>query len=222
MILSARAFLFDFDGTLVNSAPLHEWAFRMVLSTVSPGLLDQFDYETIKGLTTRHSFVRLGIDDVATLDWCVSAKQRIYREAVAEGHLKAFPGARSILEAVDALGAESFVVSSGSAESVQRGLDSCGLRGYLAGVITAEDAPAGKPAPAPYLACLARFELDRASSIAVEDASAGVRSAQAAGLRVIGVHNPVIASAADSYFPDFYTMKLALEGASTSMVPASA
>ncbi len=222
MILSARAFLFDFDGTLVNSAPLHEWAFRMVLSTAAPSLLDEFDYESIRGLTTRHSFVRLGIDDAGTLDWSVAAKQRIYREAVASGHLKAFPGARSILEAVDAHGAESFVVSSGSAESVRLGLESCGLGNFFAGVITAEDAPAGKPAPAPYLACIARFGLDRSSSIAVEDASAGVRSAQAAGLRVIGVHNPVIAAAADDYFPDFYAMNLALHGASTATLSASA
>ena len=220
MILSARAFLFDFDGTLVNSAPLHDWAFRIVLATAAPAMLAQFDYELIKGLTTRSSFVRLGIEDAGTLDWCVAAKQRLYREAVAAGHLKAFPGARQMLEAVAARGAESFVVSSGSAESVRRGLALCGLCDYFVGVITAEDAPAGKPAPAPYLACLARFGLDCSSSIAVEDAAAGVRSAHAAGMRVIGMHNPAIASIADTYFADFHAMNLALDGNTNAMLLA--
>jgi len=36
MTLSARVFLFDFDGTLVDSGPLHAWAFREVLATAAP------------------------------------------------------------------------------------------------------------------------------------------------------------------------------------------
>ena len=212
MKLSARAFLFDFDGTLVDSAPLHAWAFREVLATAVPAARADFDYETLKGLTTRGAFTALGIADECTLDWCVASKQRLYREAARAGRLTTYPGARQILEDVRADAAASYVVSSGSAESVRCGLEACGLGGFFAGVISAEDAPAGKPAPAPYLACLARFGLDRSTAIAIEDALAGVKSAHAAGLPVIGVHNPAIASVADLYFPDFAAMSLGLSG----------
>jgi HAD superfamily hydrolase (TIGR01509 family) len=221
MSLSARAFLFDFDGTLVNSTPLHDWAFRVVLATAARDQLERFDYESIKGLTTRHSFLQLGIADQSTLDWCVAAKQRLYREAVTAGHLRSFPGARRVLELIDALGAASFVVSSGSAEAVHRGLDACGLQGYFEGIITAEDAPAGKPAPAPYQACLARFNLDRTSAIAVEDAPAGVQSAHAAGLQVAGVHDPAIAAITEFYFRDFDAMLRALGPAEPTTLTAS-
>lgn len=212
MNLAARAWLFDFDGTLADSTPLHDWAFREVLATAAPARLASFDYESIKGLTTRNSFVRLGIDDACILDWCVAAKQWLYRAALRAGRLKAYPGARRMLEMVRARGAESYVVSSGSAESVRLGLDSCDLRDFFAGIITAEDAPAGKPAPAPYLACLCRFGLQSSSAIAIEDAPAGVRSAHAAGLPVIGVHNAAIAAAVDHYFPDLVAMSAALSG----------
>ena len=212
MNFAARAWLFDFDGTLVDSGPLHDWAFRHVLATAAPEILAGFDYESIKGLTTRGSFVSLGIDDGPTLAWCVAAKQRLYREALRAGRLHAYPGARQMLEMVRAHHAESYVVSSGSADSVRLGLDSCDLRKFFAGIITAEDAPAGKPAPAPYLACLCRFGLEAESAIAIEDAAAGVRSAHAAGLPVIGVHNAAIAAAADRYFPDFAAMSAALDG----------
>ena len=210
MKLAARAWLFDFDGTLVDSTPLHDWAFREVLATAAPTLLAHFDYESIKGLTTRNSFMLLGIEDGATLDWCVAAKQRLYREALGDGRLRAFPGARKILELMRAHRDASYVVSSGSADSVRLGLASCDLNEFFAGVITAEDAPAGKPSPTPYLACLCRFGLQAESAIAIEDAASGVRSAHAAGLSVIGVHNPAIAAAADHYFPDFAAMSAAL------------
>jgi len=212
MNLAARAWLFDFDGTLVDSTPLHAWAFREILATAAPAILAGFDYELIKGLTTRRSFARLGIDDGPTLAWCIAAKQRLYREAVRTGRLHAYPGARQMLEMVRAHRGESYVVSSGSADSVRLGLNSCDLRGFFAGIITAEDAPAGKPSPAPYLACLCRFDLQAESAIAIEDAAVGVRSARAAGLRVIGMHNAAIAAAADRFFPDFAAMSAALDG----------
>jgi beta-phosphoglucomutase len=203
MKLAARAFLFDFDGTLVDSGPLHAWAFREVLASAAPATLTHFEYETIKGMTTRDSFARLGIGDACTLDWCVAAKQRLYREAVRCGRLRAYSGARQILETVRANRAKNYLVTSGSADSVRHALDSCGLEEFFAGVITAEDAPAGKPAPAPYLACLVRFGIHPVNAVAIEDSPAGVSSAQGAGLHVIGVHNPDIATTADLYFDDF-------------------
>ena len=39
MNFAARAWLFDFDGTLVDSTPLHDWAFRTVLETAAPVIL---------------------------------------------------------------------------------------------------------------------------------------------------------------------------------------
>ena len=112
-------FLFDFDGTLVNSSPLHERAFRQTLTEAAPRALRRFDYATLKGLTTRASFIRLGVTDDALLERCVALKQELYRTAVIRGRLKAFPQARAVLSAAIDHGRRNYLVTSGSADSVK-------------------------------------------------------------------------------------------------------
>jgi len=203
-------FLFDFDGTLANSAPLHERAFRKTLAEAAPRALRGFAYAPLKGLTTRASFIRLGITDEALRDRCVALKQELYRTAVARGRLKAFPQARAVLSAVVDQGRRNYLVTSGSAASIKLSLEALGLAEFFSGVITGDDAPEGKPAPHPYDTCLERFGLRRSDAIAIEDAPSGVASARAAGLRVIGVHNPAVAKLVDFYFDDLVALNGAL------------
>jgi HAD superfamily hydrolase (TIGR01509 family) len=198
--MRARDFLFDLDGTLADSSPLHAHAFRAVVARYAPAIISGFNYEPLKGLSTRTAFLSLGIGAGPLLDKCVAEKRRLYRDALNAGALMQLPGAVQALAAVRQRGGRNYLVTSGSGESVNLALDSLRLRDYFAGVITADDVSAGKPAPDPYLECLRRFDLDRQQAIAVEDAPAGVASAESAGLRVVGVHNLQIAATADFFF----------------------
>lgn len=207
--MRARDFLFDFDGTLADSSPLHAHAFRAALARHAPAILRDFDYEPLKGFSTRAAFLSLGAEG-PLLDKCVAEKRRLYREALSAGALTQLPGAARALAAVRERGGRNYLVTSGSSESVNLALDSLCLRDYFAGVITADDSPAGKPAPDPYLECLRRFGLDGRQTIAIEDASAGVVSARSAGLRVIGVHNPQIAATADFFFATLIQLAAAI------------
>jgi HAD superfamily hydrolase (TIGR01509 family) len=196
--MNARYFLFDLDGTLADSSPLHARAFRAVVAHYAPAISGDFDYEPLKGLSTRAAFLSLGIGE-SSLNKCVVEKRRLYRDALRAGALAASPGAVKALAAIRQRGGQNYLVTSGSAESVNLALESLRLRDYFAGVITADDTAAGKPAPDPYLECLRRFDLAPDNAIAVEDAAAGVASARSAGLRVIGVHNARIEEIADFF-----------------------
>ena len=77
-----RNLLFDFDGTLVDSASLHAEAYREALALTGSDEPRVFDYVPLKGFTTRAAFVQLGIVDAAALEACVARKQKLYREAV--------------------------------------------------------------------------------------------------------------------------------------------
>jgi HAD superfamily hydrolase (TIGR01509 family) len=200
MILQKKNLLFDFDGTLVDSAPLHEEAFRMTLASRRPDLLAVFDYPALKGLTTSESFGRIGIVEGDELDYCVRCKQETYRQFVHQGRLKLFSGVQSLFEAAQGAGCELFLVTSGSVGSVCGALKQLGIGNRFRGVVTAEDVPFGKPSPDPYLLCLKRFALTVAESVAVEDAPSGVVSARAAGLQVIGVNDPGIQPIVDCFF----------------------
>jgi HAD superfamily hydrolase (TIGR01509 family) len=208
--VSASHLLFDFDGTLVDSAALHDWAFREALAAAAPRALARFDYSDLKGLSTREACIRLGISERISLESCVARKRALYRSAVRAGRLSAFEDARGLLQAVLDLDGDNYLVTSGSAESVNLGLDQLDLRRFFAGIVTSDDRAAGKPNPDLYLRCLRNFGLGAADSIAVEDALAGVLSAKAAGLRVIGVHDSKIASSANFYFPTLSALGVAL------------
>ena len=77
-ILKNRSrFLFDLDGTLVDSAPAHAAAFRSVLADDWPRLAAEFRYDRVKGCTTRDVFLRIGVPpDWPGLDAAIERKQR--------------------------------------------------------------------------------------------------------------------------------------------------
>jgi HAD superfamily hydrolase (TIGR01509 family) len=218
---AARNFLFDFDGTLADSAPLHAGAFRAALAIEAPAALAGFDYEPLKGLSTREAFERLGVAGTERLLRCVARKRAAYRDAVRAGRLRAFRGARELLAALRRAGARSYLVTSGSSASVALALERLDLAGAFAGIVAGDDAARGKPAPDPYLECIRRYALDAAGSVAVEDAPSGVESARAASLRVIGVHNPAVAPLVDRYFPTLELLAAAIEDERGRQAPAS-
>lgn len=198
-----RNFLFDLDGTLVDSSPLHERAYRAVLAQRRADLLPRFSYAAVKAQTTRDGFRSLGIADEAELDAMVTYKRRHFRDAVSRRELIPMTGARELLTDLKHAAKRLFVVSSGSVLSVAAALEGTGLACYFEHVITADDVRRGKPAPDAFLLCLSRFALDPAASVAIEDAQAGVAAACAAGLAVIALHDPAAAAQADGFFPDF-------------------
>jgi HAD superfamily hydrolase (TIGR01509 family) len=176
------AFLFDLDGTLVDSAALHDQAFRQVLAESWPEGVAAFDYERVRGLSTEHALA--GAPEPVRGE-LIRAKRELYRRWVTEGRLQACRGAGELLQGLGGRGRGVYVVSSGSRESVTASLVACSLIGLVHGVITAEDAERAKPAPDLYLAALARFGLDRVACLAVEDAQAGVEAAREARIDVV-------------------------------------
>ena len=200
-MISAAFYLFDLDGTLVDSSPVHERAYRQVLADRHPDLLAGFDYKAVSGLTTLDAFRQLGLDDSRSREATV-AKQGLYRAAVNAGAVRALPGSGALLENIKARGAAIAIVTSASRASATRTLESTGLLAFADALITADDVTRGKPDPEPYRTALARLNADPARPIAVEDALSGIASAHAAGVKVIGVHEPAIRAQADIYFDD--------------------
>ena len=198
MLAGLRHFLFDLDGTLVDSSPLHEAAYRAVLAPHHARLLAGFDYPAIAGLPTPAALAQLGAaeQDIPLL---TQAKQAHYRGALQS--LKPLPGAAELLAMLRERGAQIAIVSSASRASAQAALAATGLAVPL--LVTAEDVASAKPAPDPYLAALTLLGAKPADSIAIEDALSGVFSARAAGLKVIGMHHEALRGLSDFYFSDF-------------------
>ena len=188
-LLTKECFLFDLDGTLVDSNSLHAEAFREVLASGSADVARRFDYGAVKGRPTGDVFEDLGFERGPELDAIVADKRERYRRAVAAGRLALMPGAAALLAFLAAKGRRLFVVTGGTRASATAALRSTGIASAMEGVVTGDDVPRGKPHPDVFEHCLRRFALERPRCVVVEDAASGISAARRAGLDVIAVHD---------------------------------
>ena len=82
------------------------------------------------------------------------------------------------------------VASSSNPELIEVVLDAAGLHDAIPVVVSSQEVARGKPAPDVYLEAARRLEVEPHACAAVEDSHNGIRSANAAGLRVIAIPNP--------------------------------
>lgn len=198
---NAQTWLFDLDGTLVNSAPLHEAAYCAVLAQQRPDLLVGFRYEDVAGLSTRDTFAAMGLDDGA-VQHLMGLKQRLYRNSIAS--LQAMPGAAALLERLQARGCVIGIVTGASRVSALQALQHTGLSDFVSTLVAADDVLHGKPDPEGFQAAMEALQADPARTLAIEDSETGVAAARAAGLTVLGVHNCSLHQQTHLFFDDLH------------------
>ncbi len=198
LLHGVTCFLFDLDGTLIDSSPCHERAFVRTLETDQPHLVDSFHYELHKGKSTRETFEDLGINDVDILSSMTEKKQSLYRQMVENGEVLAFPFAKELLTALSRSQYRSWVVTGASRRSADAALTRLGLRDFFEGIVTGDETERSKPAPDLYLKCLEDNAIQPICAIAIEDALPGIQSARAAGLSVMAVNNAEL-----SHLPEY-------------------
>jgi len=173
-LLQRQVYLFDLDGTLVDSDVLHATAFHEALLMHAPALVPSFSYELVRGLSTYSAFCALGIRQGAILDKLVSFKQTHYRSAVQRGLLEASLGAHALLERLRGSGRSLGLVTSGSRNSVETTLRATDLMKFFGQhIVTSDDVSMGKPAPDLYVTALSIFGYDKAFCVGVEDSEPG-------------------------------------------------
>lgn len=202
-----RAVVFDFDGVLANSEPLHFRGYRDVLAPRGVALTERSYYENYLGYDDIGAFRAIAGDfgvtftdaDIADL----VAKKAVRLEELEKSASVLFPGAREAIERMAAAG--PVAIASGALKGeILRVLDHEGLRGHFPIVVSAEDTPASKPDPAPYLLAAellaARHPgLQAAECVAIEDSKWGLLSARAAGMKTVGIsHTYPAAELADA------------------------
>jgi HAD superfamily hydrolase (TIGR01509 family) len=181
------AFLFDLDGTLVDSE--RENIESVVLAVRRHGA-EMSDEE--RQFVIGHSWNEIYAMVAHNHALAVPMHQLITEAVEEKRKLTGAVGFRPLPGAVDAVKrfartSKLAVVTGASTAEAIDALVGIGVRGYMETVVAAEDYTAGKPAPEPYARAIARLGVEARRSIAIEDATPGILSARAAGARVIGV-----------------------------------
>lgn len=189
------AVVFDLDGLLVDSEPVQQESFNVVLARYGVHLDDE-EFRPLVGRSTRENFAflkeRYGIgESIADL---LARKVLAYDALI--GRMRPMPGAVRLVRDLAAAGVRMAVASSSPGQVVRRSLAAAGFDGGLGIVVGGDEVARTKPAPDVYLRAVEVLGLAAGSCVAVEDSEAGVEAAVRAGLRCVAVPNRYTAGGA--------------------------
>lgn len=184
--MTLRALLFDLDGTLVHTDPLH---FRIWKEALARHGIEIDEAAYARRVSGRHNPEIVAdllpdLDDAAARAFAASKEAR-FREVGTD--LAPLPGVRALLRRARAAGLALGVVTNAPRRNAAFMLEVLGLADAFDAIGLGEDAEAAKPDPAPYRAMLARLDVAPGAAVAFEDSPSGVRSAVGAGLEVVGL-----------------------------------
>jgi beta-phosphoglucomutase family hydrolase len=187
------AYLFDCDGTIADSMPLHYIAWKKALSEWNCEFEENIFYswggkpvrKIVAELNEMHG-LNMPVDELA------ARKESYYHEQLPQ--LKGIP---EVLEHIEAEhGHIPFAVVSGSRRaSVVGSLTALGLLDKFDTLVCAEDYKNGKPAPDGFLLAASRLGVAPADCLVFEDTELGIEAATAAGMASVMVARPLDANA---------------------------
>lgn len=186
---SFRAYLFDCDGTIVDSMPLHYIAWKKALDEWKCPFEEELFYawggrpvtDIIASLNQMHN-LDMPVDAVA------KRKESLYYELLPQ--LKAIPEVIEHIEAQHGL-IPLAVVSGSRRKSVEGSLAALHLLDKFETLVCAEDYRNGKPAPDCFLAAAERLGVRPEECLVFEDTDMGIEAATAAGMASVRVPQPL-------------------------------
>ena len=184
LLAGRSALIFDFDGTIAETTPLHALAFKETLAPLGVAV----DYAWIGGLKTKDAIVyclRRGGRCEADFDLpaLIAKKQNLARKVIAE-QLEPIPIVEAFLVRAR-LCFRMALVTSGSRDTVTLALRKLGYEDWFNPIVCAEDVARAKPAPDGFLKALAAMETRPEQALVFEDTEPGFQAARAAGLAVV-------------------------------------
>ena len=182
-----RAVLFDLDGTLVDSerdvaVALDEVLRRRgrVLTEAEKGYIIGHGWGEIHAFLVSNGGVPLSLAELEDEVF------EVRLERVGQGGVTVLPGAVELVRRVSAK-VPCALVTGSSRKEADLMLDALKLRGAFHSLVCAGEYPRGKPAPDPYLTAAQALSVSAASCLVLEDSTAGIASARAAGMFCIAL-----------------------------------
>ena len=180
------AILFDLDGTLANTDPLHFIVWQEMLAEFGLEIDRTFYQKQISGRVNEEILAdilpQLSVEEGLEF---AEKKEKRYRDSAPT--LSPTLGLDKLLQWIEQNGLKQAVVTNAPRNNAIHTLEVLQLTEIFPTVILAEDAPPGKPDPAPYKMALEILEVDSQNAIAFEDSTTGIASAVTAGIYTIGV-----------------------------------
>ena len=187
-----RAFIFDIDGTLVDSFETYHGVFNHGIADFNAGPVPRSvlrDY-LAKGLSLREILQKVfpsPMDD-ATYEACREKILLLFKQAEIEG-VRSFPGTEELFRTLEDKGIKIGIATgrTSSAEDEWLRFKRLGLDGYISAIVTSREVEHRKPAPDAIIECAKRMDVPIEKCIVVGDTEADIVATKRAGAIAVAV-----------------------------------
>lgn len=213
-MLSKKAVIFDMDGVIIDSEPIHS---RVKMDTFAHFNLpfDEADLIHYMGRTSRVIFgetlAKHGRTDVTAADMA-AYKHEHYLEVLESGAIEPVAGSVEFIKALHEAGIPMALATSSNVRAMNAVLDNFGIRRFFSSILSGGELPESKPHPAIYLISAQRLGVKPEDCMVIEDTTNGIHAAKAAGMYCVAYRNPNSGeqdlSLADEVVDDFNEIKI--------------
>lgn len=184
--MSRLALLFDLDGTLLDTDPLHHRAFGSVLAERGRDLSVEEYHARIMGRPNADIMADFFPGEEARHAEIADLKESRFRDLLG-AEVSPTPGIHALLDWAESLGAGTAVVTNAPRGNAAAMLAATGLDRRLTTLVIGDECPRPKPDPMPYRMAMELLGATPARSVAFEDSPSGLRAARGSGAHVFGI-----------------------------------
>ena len=181
------ALLFDLDGTMLNTDPIHMAVFAEMMVPYGLDISEDFYMTNVHG-RLNVDFLAEFLPDHPNPQGLSDEKEAEFRRRLPKPY-PAMPGVSALIDKAVEANWKRAIVTNAMRLNAEAMLSAIGARERFDTIIIGEECAHGKPHPEPYLAAMAALNVAPERAIAFEDSPAGVRSAAASGAYTIGIRS---------------------------------
>jgi beta-phosphoglucomutase len=206
-----KAILFDLDGTIVNTDPIHYQAWREMLKSHGMEINEKFYQTRISGKTNQKILEEIMPQlSLEAAEKFADDKEAMFRNLAI--NLQPLPGFRELIDWTEKHNIKRALVTNAPRLNAEFVLKVLGIEDIFPTIVLAEEEIAAKPDPLPYQIGLKRLGVNASEAIALEDSPSGILSAVGADIPTIGIastHNPARLKDVGAFMviPDFTDLK---------------
>ena len=204
--MTKKAFIFDLDGVIVDTAKYHYLAWKKIATELGIEFTHEHN-ELLKGVSRVRSLdIILGLGQIEASQeqkdqWLIQKNEDYLSYLVDMDQSEILPGVMPVLEF---LKANQQPIALGSASKNARPiLEKTGILSYFDAIVDGNDVSNAKPDPEVFLQAAQKLGITNENSIVFEDSVAGIQAANIASMTSIGIGDAIILNEAKYNFKDF-------------------
>ncbi|MCL1844434.1 MAG: HAD family phosphatase [Defluviitaleaceae bacterium] len=185
------AVIFDMDGVLIDSQPLHYAVdIRVLKACGHPATIETVTPYTGIGNPDRWPKYKEDLNLSQEVDELIAMTEEAMRDIFSAANLPLIDGVALLIDGIKAMGIRIGVASSSPPELISLILQKTGIADKFDFIVSGEDVSEGKPSPEIYLRAAEKAGFPPEKCVAIEDAPVGILAAKNAGITCIAYKNP--------------------------------